>query len=254
MLKAITELPNPLLCFGSSLPLFYDKAATVAMMKQGISVMKKATEFLNPSQIPVTICDQPFLLSQKSFSGTGLPQAEKMFTLSCWRAYTLRCARVKESVAAVGLTESLSHLEDGWWPDQKLLECCKSSKVSWKMKQMLMKRTNTTNKDSPHTHTKKTFQSHVKQLVSTILEMENPYKDDLPWILALDTRNCADALVVDTVHRVQELGLRQHKILEKDVIDQRTVSIHDTISKTFLPLLKRHQPEQISKASLSLTA
>ena len=75
-----------------------------------------------------------------------------------------------------------------------------------------------------------------------------------PELLALDTRNCADESVVDTVHRVQELGLRQHKIFEKDVIGERTVSIHDTISKNFLPLLKLHQPEQISKASLKLTA
>ena len=31
-----------------------------------------------------------FLLSQKSFSGTDLPHAEKMFTLLCCGAYTLR--------------------------------------------------------------------------------------------------------------------------------------------------------------------
>ena len=85
--------------------------------------------------------------------------------------------------------------------------------------------------------------------------MGNPFKDDYPELLALDTRNCADTSVVDTVHRVQELGLRQYKIFVKDVIDERTVSTHDTISKNFLPLLKRHdQPEQISKASLKLTA
>ena len=59
MLKVVTELPNPLPCFVSLLPLLYEKAATVATMKQGISVMKEATEFLNPGQIPVTICDQP---------------------------------------------------------------------------------------------------------------------------------------------------------------------------------------------------
>ena len=46
------------------------------------------------------------------------------------QAHEQNNARVKESGAAVGLTESLSHLEDEWWPDQKLLECCKSSKVS----------------------------------------------------------------------------------------------------------------------------
>ena len=43
---SVTELPNPLPCLGSLLPLFYEKAATVAMMKHGMSVIKKATEFL----------------------------------------------------------------------------------------------------------------------------------------------------------------------------------------------------------------
>ena len=61
MLKAVTELPNPLPCFGTLLPLFYKKAATIAMMKQGISEMKEATEFLNLGHIPVTVCDQPLL-------------------------------------------------------------------------------------------------------------------------------------------------------------------------------------------------
>ena len=102
--------------------------------------------------------------------------------------------------------------------------------------------------------TQKTFQSHVKQLISTISEMGNPFKDDCPELLALDTRNCADSSVVDTVHRVQELGLRQYKKFVQGVIDERTVSIHDTISKNTLPLFKRQQPKQISKASLKVTA
>ncbi|KAL9954024.1 hypothetical protein ACROYT_G041512 [Oculina patagonica] len=56
--------------------------------------------------------------------------------------------------------------------------------------------------------TQKAFQSHVKNLVNTISEMGNPFQDDCPELLALDTRNCADASVVATVHTVQEIGLR----------------------------------------------
>ena len=84
--------------------------------------------------------------------------------------------------------------------------------------------------------------------------MGNPFEDDCPELLALDTRNCADASVADTVHKVQETGLHQYKKFVKDVIDERTVSVHDTISKNTLPLFKRQQPKQISKASLKLTA
>ena len=46
---------------GSLLPLFYEKAATVAMM----FVIKKATEFLNPGQIPVTVCVYPLFAIAK---------------------------------------------------------------------------------------------------------------------------------------------------------------------------------------------
>ena len=50
--------------------------------------------------------------------------------------------------------------------------------------------------------TQKTFQIHVKHPLSTISEMGNPFKDDRHELLALDTRNCADASVENTVHRV----------------------------------------------------
>ncbi|KAL9968946.1 hypothetical protein ACROYT_G021098 [Oculina patagonica] len=102
--------------------------------------------------------------------------------------------------------------------------------------------------------TQKAFQSHVKNLVNTISEMGNPFQDDCPELLALDTRNSADASVVATVHTVQEIGLRQYEKYVKEVIKERTVSIHDTISKNSLPLFKCQQPKQISKASLKLTA
>ena len=51
--------------------------------------------------------------------------------------------------------------------------------------------------------TQKPFQNHVKKLASTIAEMGNPFKDDCLELVALtDTRNCADASVVDTVHKL----------------------------------------------------
>ena len=41
------------------MPLFYEKAATAAMVKHGMAVQHRATEFLNPGQIPVTAFDAP---------------------------------------------------------------------------------------------------------------------------------------------------------------------------------------------------
>ena len=47
------------------LPLFYEKAATPAMVKHGMYVQKLATEFLNLGQIPVTTFDQPLFALAK---------------------------------------------------------------------------------------------------------------------------------------------------------------------------------------------
>ncbi len=59
--SASTDLP----VVSALLPLFYEKAATPAMIKHGMDVLKKATEFLNPSQIPVVALDQPLFALAK---------------------------------------------------------------------------------------------------------------------------------------------------------------------------------------------
>ncbi len=47
------------------LPLFYEKSATLAMVKHGMDVQKQAVEYLNPGQIPVTTFDQPLFALAK---------------------------------------------------------------------------------------------------------------------------------------------------------------------------------------------
>ena len=41
------------------LPLFHEKAATAAMIKHGMNVLRSATDFLNPGQIPLMAFDAP---------------------------------------------------------------------------------------------------------------------------------------------------------------------------------------------------
>ena len=41
------------------LPLFYDKAASTAMIKHGMHIQKMITEHLNAGQVPVMTFDQP---------------------------------------------------------------------------------------------------------------------------------------------------------------------------------------------------
>jgi len=46
-------------CLRAILPLFYEKAATISMIKHGMDIVKTSTEFRNPGQIPVLAMDQP---------------------------------------------------------------------------------------------------------------------------------------------------------------------------------------------------
>lgn len=47
------------------LPLFYEKAATPAMVTHGMDVLRQAITFLNPNQVPVITVDQPLFALAK---------------------------------------------------------------------------------------------------------------------------------------------------------------------------------------------
>ena len=53
----------PALC--ALMPLFYEKAATPAMVRHGMNVQRQAIEYLNPGQIPVSVFDQPLFALAK---------------------------------------------------------------------------------------------------------------------------------------------------------------------------------------------
>ena len=50
---------QPEKCIESLLPLFHAKGATPEIIRHGIELVKKTTEYLNPLQIPVLVVDQP---------------------------------------------------------------------------------------------------------------------------------------------------------------------------------------------------
>ena len=52
-------LPDGNTAISALLPLFYDEAKSVAMIRHAMDVVRLAVEMLNPSQIPIITCDQP---------------------------------------------------------------------------------------------------------------------------------------------------------------------------------------------------
>ncbi len=49
----------------SLLPLFYDEAHSIAIIRHAMDVIKRATEILNPGQVPIITVDQPLYMIAK---------------------------------------------------------------------------------------------------------------------------------------------------------------------------------------------
>ena len=77
----------------------------------------------------------------------------------------------------------------------------------------------------------------------TIRRMGNPFLDDFPDLVTLDSRNCADESVVAALHTLVDTGKKQYQDFVKNVIAVRSHSIHDPIKRNSLALFKnpRHK-------------
>ena len=73
--------------------------------------------------------------------------------------------------------------------------------------------------------------------------MRNPFLDDTPELLMLDTQNVVNESVVSTVRTVEAIGRDQYNMYHKSVIVERTRSIHDPIKKNSLPLFRSPTPK-----------
>ena len=108
------------------LPLFFEKAATAAMIKHGMNILQKSTHFLNPGQIPVIALDAPLYALAKQVQWTW-PQThgEDKFVIMCgglhvemamWRTFGdylegsgWTAALTQAGVASSGTSDSFLH-------------------------------------------------------------------------------------------------------------------------------------------------
>lgn len=72
------------------------------------------------------------------------------------------------------------------------------------------------------------FKKHANSLYETMRGVGNPFEEDCPELLAMDSRNCATDAVVATVRSIKTLGLTQYQNYVADVI---VASIHKPIKK-----------------------
>ena len=68
--------------------------------------------------------------------------------------------------------------------------------------------------------------------------MGNPFLDDGPELVRLDSRDCADPSVADALCSLESVKQQQFDKYVNDVLTKRTKSVRDTIKKNNLPLLR----------------
>ncbi len=84
----------------------------------------------------------------------------------------------------------------------------------------------------------KTFKKQVQDLVDAVTEFGNPFLDDCPELLILNSRDCADNSVIGTVRSIQSIATAKYQQYCQDVIFDRKRSIHKSLKKNSLPLFE----------------
>ncbi len=64
--------------------------------------------------------------------------------------------------------------------------------------------------------------------------MGNPFLDDFPELVTLDSRNCMDESVVNSLCSLEDTGEKQYQEFVKTVFEDFTRSIHDPIKRNSL--------------------
>ena len=83
-----------------------------------------------------------------------------------------------------------------------------------------------------------TFLMQVLKLADAMKALGNPFQGDIEELMNIGTGDCTSEEVVKALRSMESLGQKQYKNFVKTVIEDRTVSIHDTIKKNSLPLFK----------------
>ena len=78
--------------------------------------------------------------------------------------------------------------------------------------------------------------------------MGNPFLAVFSDLITLDSRDCTDESVVDVLYIIEEKGKEQsHKDFVKNVLEERTRSIHEPIKRNNLALFKKPSAKMQSK-------
>ena len=153
-------------------------------------------------------------------------------------------AKVKGKGGVIGLTENPIALQRWLICGPELANCASEFET-------LVRKT--TPPTLHHEATQIKMKQQVESLVGVIDAFGNPFEDDCPELLVLNSRDCADDSVIATVRSIEVLGKSQYEKYVAEVITDGTGSIHDTITKNSLPLFRTPKRKAKSKSAQQLT-
>ena len=175
--------------------------------------------------------------SKHAFSAIAIDQAHEQNN-----------AHVKGDGGAVGLTENPSALRR--W----MVSGPEMARVIGEFEDSVMKK----EKESSLHHEQKrhvqiAFAKDVQALTRVIQEMGNPFCETSPDLLVLDTRDVADALVANMVHKIAALGQDQYESYVKERLVSKTKAITDPLKRNSLPLFSRPPVKQKSTKQMQVS-
>ena len=157
-------------------------------------------------------------------------------------------AKVKGKGGVIGLTENPTALEQWLICGPEIAKCLSEFESQ----------TTRHETSAIHLHHEEGFaaqtkiQQQVKSLIDVINTFGNPFEDDCPELLVLNSRVCMHEF--ETVRSIEALGKSKYEKYVADVIDNRTGSIHDTIKKNSLSLFNTPKCKAKSKSAKHLMA
>ncbi|EDO42325.1 predicted protein [Nematostella vectensis] len=102
-------------------------------------------------------------------------------------------------------------------------------------------------------NSQKTFKIQVNNLIDVIRKMGNPFLDNFPELVTLDSRDCMGNEVAETIVNLDALGKSQYSSFLKDVIKDRTVAIGKSLKQNKLPLFRKQASRNKSKQSKTIS-
>ena len=95
-----------------------------------------------------------------------------------------------------------------------------------------------------------TFGLDITSLTGVIEDMVNPFAENSKDLLVLDSRDLADAAVIDTLRQIKSLGQEQYDTYVNERLVSQTKPITDPIKRNKLPLFSRPPVREKSRAQL----